>query len=87
METKRYKHTKRLIILNVLSVLFIWMEWSARNSPSEQIGLLVFVPITFVVWIWTIVADVSWLLRRVIRNDFDLHLPKWLLKDVRIRKN
>jgi hypothetical protein len=86
MEPRPYKHTKRLIILHVLSVLFIFMEWYASGKPDVAISFIIFIPITFAVWIWTFLADITLLAKWVIRR-LGLHMPKWLLKDVSFRKN
>jgi hypothetical protein len=61
-KASKYKHTKRLIILNILSILSIlfafWME-SGDDSGVAGIGWLPLVVPIWIVWAWTLFADIA----------------------------
>jgi hypothetical protein len=65
-----YKHTKRLIVLNLLSFTFIIFAFYTSGGGMENIGLIFLVPIFWVVWVWTFLADVRLVLNFLVLELF-----------------
>lgn len=60
MKDPNYTHYKRLLTLNALSLIFVlflmWFNHLSRGDDGGY-GLIVIVPIFWIVWAWSALAD------------------------------